>query len=527
MSADAPDEGCSQIGGFLADARRLLARGNAEAAVSRLKAGLEVSPESPSLQVALGDALGEVGDDAGALDHYESRLDIDPDDEHCLLGLSECLARQPALACSLSSSDHLMKALVSPVLDPELIARGAFARLRQSSDLLRDPLLPAVLSNALITDPGLERTLTGVRKDLCLQSASAPTQLGQALAEQARLNDFAWQVSAQERHELPTAPSWVRTMYLQDEPDHDLVARAQRIRSLTEVSAGNSQDVRSLYEQHPYPRWQRITRSRSRRLDQYLPTLASKSPVVRDLPQHPTMLVAGCGTGRELLGAALAWQPASITGFDLSRASLAYAQLMAERLQVSVELCQADLLELGYWDRRFDVIVCTGVLHHLQDPLVGWRNLRRLLRPGGLMFIGLYSDVARRGIALAQDEVRRAGWAPSPEGIRAAREHVSNLPAGHPARDAMLLRDFYYSGGCRDMLFHVQEHRFTIPEIESALQELELDFLDFDVDPRVRKLYRTLFGPRPELEYWQVLEKLYPRTFLGMYQFWCRARPSP
>ena len=524
MSADAADETDDQVGSLLREARILLARGNSSAAVSRLGAGLEASPESPQLRTALADALFEAGDYGAALDSYGRRLDLDPGHVHSLQGLSRCLAQQPSLATKLRSSDHLITGLVTGSVDPDPFARAAFVRLRQSADLLADPLLLAVLSNALVTDPVLERMLTEVRRDLCLNSAAPPNELAHALAAQGQLNEFAWSVSEEESAMLPRAPKWVRAMYLQDKPDRDLLLRARRLPSLTALAAGNSDDVRSLYEQHPYPRWQRITLRQQRSLDHYLSRIGPGGQGAADVPRNPRMLVAGCGTGRELLAAVLAWRPASVVGFDLSRTSLAYAELMSERLGVDVELYQADLLELGDWDRRFDVIVCTGVLHHLQDPLAGWRNLRRLLLPTGLMFIGLYSEVARRGIALAQEEVRRGGWTATAEGIRAARESLRSLPAGHPARDCLLLRDFYYSGGCRDMLFHVQERHFTIPGIDAALQELDLEFLDFDVDPATRHLYQALFGGRPELEYWQALEKLYPRTFLGMYQFWCRAR---
>ncbi|MEI8082142.1 MAG: class I SAM-dependent methyltransferase, partial [Actinomycetes bacterium] len=243
-----------------------------------------------------------------------------------------------------------------------------------------------------------------------------------------------------------------------------------------------------------------------------------------DFVRHPRILVAGCGTGRELLGATWRWQPTTVTAFDLSRSSLAYAQRMADDLGMDVEFYQADLLELGDWDREFDVIICTGVLHHLRDPLDGWRQLVRLLRADGLMLIGLYSQAAREGIASGQAELRRMRVAPSPDGIRAARAHLAGLASDHPATACLDLQDFYYVSGCRDMLFHVQEHQFTIPQIAAALDRLGLEFLSFDIDPRVRRLCRTLFGLNPGLTEWETMERLFPRTFLGMYQFWCQKR---
>ena len=42
--------------------------------------------------------------------------------------------------------------------------------------------------------------------------------------------------------------------------------------------------------------------------------------------------------------------------------------------------------------------------------------------------------------------------------------------------------DFFSTSGCRDLLFHVQEHRFTIPQIAAFLAENDLAFVGFDLD---------------------------------------------
>jgi len=43
---------------------------------------------------------------------------------------------------------------------------------------------------------------------------------------------------------------------------------------------------------------------------------------------------------------------------------------------------------------------------------------------------------------------------------------------GDPLREAMRLDDFFSLSECRDLLFHVQEHRFTIPQSGDALDAL-------------------------------------------------------
>jgi 2-polyprenyl-3-methyl-5-hydroxy-6-metoxy-1,4-benzoquinol methylase len=94
---------------------------------------------------------------------------------------------------------------------------------------------------------------------------------------------------------------------------------------------------------------------------------------------------------------------ARILAVDLSLTSLAYATRRSRELGFDrVEYAQADILELGALDRRFDVVESIGVLHHLGDPIRGWRVLTDLLKPGGMMFIGLYSELARKAVVAAR-----------------------------------------------------------------------------------------------------------------------------
>jgi len=388
--------------------------------------------------------------------------------------------------------------------------------------VLNDPGLLARLHEDVLTNPGTERALTGTRRALCLDPPPAATPLTAALAAQGLLNEYAWPVTDDEATALVTAPAWVRAMYESSEPDPDLLDRARRIPALTAVATESSTAVRHMYEANPYPRWHRLGPGIPQELGVTLHELTGGAFDPSEFIRRPRLLVAGCGTGREILSAARAWQPASVTGFDLSRTSLAYAQRMADRIGVDVELYQADLLELGDWDRRFDVIVCTGVLHHLDDPLAGWRILARLLRPGGVMLVGLYSSTARAGVKVAQALVRESGQPPTPAGLRRARALVMELPPGHPGRDCTRMGDFYSLSGARDMLCHVRERTFTLPDVAAALDDVGLEFLGFHSGEAARRLYRTLFGLQQRLAWWNTLEQLYPHMFLGMYQFWCR-----
>ena len=163
----------------------------------------------------------------------------------------------------------------------------------------------------------------------------------------------------------------------------------------------------------------------------------------------------------------------------------------------------------------------------LEDPVAGWRVLRSLLRPGGVMHIGLYSELARREIAAAQELIVARGFDATTEGIRQFRSDLQLLDRWRPFRSLTALEDFYDTSGCRDLLFHAREHRFTLPGIKQCLEELELDFLKFNVDSAVQQRYSLQYPgelAQADLNCWTQFEVENPSTFLGMYNFYAHAR---
>jgi SAM-dependent methyltransferase len=183
----------------------------------------------------------------------------------------------------------------------------------------------------------------------------------------------------------------------------------------------------------------------------------------------------------------------------------------------NVEYRQADILALSALEERYDLVECSGVLHHMEDPYEGWRVLRGLLKPGGRMRVGLYSELGRRAVVRARELIALEGYKPDAEGIRACRRALRSR-----AEFQNLVRneDFYSMSGCRDLLFHVQEHRFTLPQIEAMLARLKLRFLGFELaDSQTLARYRARFG-EDRLANWHRFEQEFPDTFSRMYQFW-------
>ena len=83
--------------------------------------------------------------------------------------------------------------------------------------------------------------------------------------------------------------------------------------------------------------------------------------------------------------------------------------------------------------------------------------------------------------------------------------------------------DFYSLSTLRDLLFHVQEHRFTIPQIKEHLTKLGLNFCGFEMQiVSDFKQINTHKDDLYDLDKWQAYEEANTRAFAGMYQFWCQ-----
>ena len=205
-------------------------------------------------------------------------------------------------------------------------------------------------------------------------------------------------------------------------------------------------------------------------------------------------------------------------------ASLAYAKRKTVELDIhSVDYAQADLLKLASIDRTFDVIESSGVLHHLKNPFEGWEVLLSLLRPHGLMKLGFYSELARRDIVRVLNLISKESIGSTSQEIRDYRKYLLGLEDSEDYGFATSSSDFFSTSACRDLLFHVQEHRMTIPVLVHFLKEHHFNFLGFDIDASVKNLYKNRFPndiSATNLNNWHIYEEENPDTFIGMYQFW-------
>ena len=295
---------------------------------------------------------------------------------------------------------------------------------------------------------------------------------------------------------------------------------------LGEISDNVSSKVRAQYEENPYPRWVKIgLASKSKSISEicteenlYLDSKSIQNVIA------PNILVAGCGTGQHSIGTASRFSDCKVTAVDLSLASLAYAKRKTTELGINnLEYLQADILNLTQLKQKFEIIESVGVLHHMDEPMAGWRVLTDLLKPSGLMKIGLYSELARQHIPEVRKEITLQKVGKSEADIKKFRQ---SLIESHDEHHQQLTKsgDFFSLSTLRDLIFHVQEHRFTLPQIKNCLEKLGLKFCGFedkDIISNFKKFHRKEVDIH-DLALWHQYEENNPRSFGRMYVFWCQ-----
>jgi SAM-dependent methyltransferase/tetratricopeptide (TPR) repeat protein len=483
----------------------------------------------------------------------------------------------PVVATLVFSSDHIL--LANKVLGSSPIGEGVGSSYRSCIvDVCRDALLQELLRSNVLPLPAIEVFLTGLRRVLLEISVNErdflthiPIQFCVSMAHQAYLTEYAYETRESEllllksmqdelsakikdgkplKH-LDRAALAISAAYISlDEwidivPDalndgplsslfeaqiHDKRVEARLLGEIevhSPITDKTSIKVRNQYEENPFPRWARLARPPSRTIGETLQILFPYFQAPAKLFGTCSILIAGCGTGQHPIMDALRYPDCQLTAIDLSLQSLASAMRRSKNYEVSnLRLLHGDILNFGERDDQYDVISCTGVLHHMADPVAGWRALLSRLSPGGVMKIGVYSELARRHVAEVRQWISQQNLTPTEETIRETRHLILNAPPEDAKRNVLSIVDFYSISGARDLLFHAQENTFSFPKISGAMDTLGLEFIGLQLSrPEIGETYKRMFPGDPNMtnfHNWHDFEKTYPDSFSSMYQFWCR-----
>ena len=442
--------------------------------------------------------------------------------------------------------------------------------------LLKDELFHLMLQKSLITDTFLEKILTKIRsKALNYLGGAYEKNLNEyleffiSLAEQSWLNEYIYNQSSEETEKVNSLRAKIESSERVNENEvailgsyiplnsseiieekllnykssnilfNDLInvqikepikekKLIKSIKSLSKIENEVSKKVRLQYEKNPYPRWRYTYKILPDNFVSWLNQEIKPNHIELNYKLNNfDILVAGCGTGSHILSTSR-YKNSKIVGVDLSLASLGYAKRKVEELGIkNIEFLHADILQLNKLNKKFDIIESAGTLHHMRDPIEGFKVLYDLLKPNGFLRIGLYSEIARTHIVEAREIIKKRKIIGSNENIKKFRQEIINEKLGKNLQKVFNTRDFYSLSMVRDLFFHVQELRFTIPQISKIINDFNLEFLGFYNKDSYKRKFSRMF---PEdiknlsLDNWDQFEKGNPDSFFNMYQFWMKKK---
>ena len=246
-----------------------------------------------------------------------------------------------------------------------------------------------------------------------------------------------------------------------------------RMAEMLTMPGVDSDAISDFYTRHPYPP---PVENLDRALDEWRATGRERAEFHLYWPNQTfrrnlDILVAGCGTW-QAAKYALCRREARVVAIDVSASSITETAKLKKKYALdNLELHQVPIESVAMLGRDFDLVICTGVLHHLANPDAGLVALRAVMRPGGALYLMVYAPHGRAGIYLLQEYCRRIGIGTSEGDIHDLAATLDALPPQHPfAPTLRRSRDASSPAGLADALLNPRERAYSVPQL--------LEFLD-------------------------------------------------
>ena len=300
---------------------------------------------------------------------------------------------------------------------------------------------------------------------------------------------------------------------------------SKKIKSVDIIKNSLSKEVADMYNDNPYPRWNDIVLLPEITVKEVIKNLELKlNPDDFDSLVSPDILIAGCGTGHQSIQTYSIFKNCKMTAIDLSLRSLSYAKRKSLELGFDeIEYLQCDILDLDFLDKKFDIVECCGVLHHMSEPEIGLKKITNRLKSDVLMKIALYSKFGWQNIVDAGAHISNLNLSKSNEDIKLFRDYV--FENNKNFSQLLASDDFYSLSNCRDLLFHIQVHLFNLIEIKELLKKNNLEFLGFEVKKEIINAFKKIYPNKEDIysmNCWNDFESKNRTMFSNMYHFWVK-----
>ncbi|HEY3996244.1 MAG TPA: methyltransferase [Mycobacterium sp.] len=230
------------------------------------------------------------------------------------------------------------------------------------------------------------------------------------------------------------------------------------------------------------------------------------------------ILIAGCGTFQASVFAFMN-RGAKVVGIDVSRTALDHQQYLKDKHGLkNLELQLLPIEEVPALGRDFDLIVSSGVLHHMADPLSGLKALGECLRADGALAVMLYAKYGRIGVEILESVFRDLGLAQDEASVQLVKDAVLVLPDDHPVRGYLKrASDLLSDGAVVDTFLHSRQRSYTVAECLDLVSAAGLAFQGWflkapyyphDLLAPVSG-FQSVLSQLPDDKLWSVMERLH------------------
>lgn len=165
------------------------------------------------------------------------------------------------------------------------------------------------------------------------------------------------------------------------------------LRFINNIEDAKTLGVREFYMDDPFPNYNSFDT-----LDKFIELMSANTyiqSILKLLKPNDSILEFGCGTGQ--LGNYLsAMSYSNIIGTDLTINSLKIANDFKKKNNLKgIDFVETDIFKPCFKEKTFDLVICSGVLHHTIDPYLGFQNLIKYVKEDGFIIIGLYNKISR------------------------------------------------------------------------------------------------------------------------------------
>ena len=185
------------------------------------------------------------------------------------------------------------------------------------------------------------------------------------------------------------------------------------------------------------------------------------------------VLVAGCGANQ---ASVLSYNNPgySFTGVDISKKSIKNNKKLIKKHNLkNLNLICEDFRLLNF-DKKFDLIISTGVIHHLENPLSALKYFEANIKDDGVIILMVYGKYQRYGLNQIKKVFNAINLDQDKDSIITSKKIINNLHPKHPANIFNISKDINYDSGIIDLLLNKQEKFYSIEELLYELKESKL-----------------------------------------------------